>query len=104
MSGICVSLPPEVGLDTVGAVCKYPVRSEIRNDVGSMYGLSGRDCSMSVESDQWVEEHKTSREPNGRTREEGSDRGHPPPRGRTSCGVALACLAPEHWARAACVV
>lgn len=47
---------------------------------------------------------KTSQEPNGRTREEGSDRGHPPPRGRTSCGVALVCLASQHWARAACVV
>ncbi len=49
-------------------------------------------------------EEKTSREPNGRTREEGSDRGHPPPRGRTSYDVALVCLASEHWARAACVV
>ena len=37
---------------------------------------------------------KTSQEPNGRTREEGSDRGRPPPRGRTSYGVALVCLAP----------
>ncbi len=87
-------------LDTKRALCDYHVWSEIRNDVrwAGAVCCGGIDRSSAGEliSSRVEETHKTSREPNGRTREEGSDdRGNPRRGSRTNSGAAFLSSRPR---------